>query len=50
MQKHKQGKVVITLYLDHVIGQNMSTRSCIGPPNSQKQPKKGTKVKPTKKI
>ena len=36
--------------MDHVIWQNVSSWSCIDPPNCQKQPKKSTKVKPTPKY
>ena len=45
--KTKTGLSAHSLCLDHVIRQNVSKWSCIGPPNSQKQPKKGTGVKPT---
>ena len=48
--KNKTGLSGHSLCLDHVIRQNVSKWSCIGPPNSQKQPKKGTKVKPTSKY
>ena len=43
--KTKTGLSGQSLYLDHVIRQNVSTWSCIVPPKFQKQPKKGTKVK-----
>ena len=36
--KTKTGLSGHSLYSDHVIRQNVSTWSCIGPPNSQKQP------------
>ena len=43
--KTKTGLSGHNLCLGHVIRQNVSTWNCIGPPNCQKQPKKGTKVK-----
>ena len=48
--KTKTGLSGHNLCLDHVIGQNKSTWCCIGSPNCQKQPKKGTKVKSTPKY